>query len=114
MIEDPEEQHDVEGSQPARRELIHVERQVLDFGTDEFLRFVERIERDAVDRDHLSAAALAFEAEPAIPRADIEDALAAQILRQAEQIKPPAQVFDWLESRKHAAIRQFDRVIAEP
>src|SRR5580704_15161908 len=111
MIEDPEEQHDVEGSQLACRELIHVERQVLDFGADEFLRFVERVERDAVDRDHLSAAALAFETEPAIPRADIEDTLAAQILWQAEEIEPPAQVFDCLEARKHAAIRQFDRMI---
>src|ERR1700691_2035796 len=102
MIEHTKEEHDVEGSQFTGGELIHVQSQVFDFGTDEFLRFVKRIERDAIDRDHFGAPALAFEAEPAIPRADVEDALTAKVLRQAEKIQPPAQVFDWLEARKHA------------
>ena len=113
VIEHAEEQHDIETSQRSRREFIHVKREVFDFRPDQLFRFDKGIEGDAIDGDDIGAAALAFEAEPSIPGADVEDALAAEVVRQFEEFEPPAQVLDSLESWQHAAIGKVDRVITE-
>ncbi len=61
--------------------------------------------------DHCCAAALHFEAEPAVPRADIEHAFSAQVLRNRKLRDPRALRFDRLKAGNDAPIRQFDAVI---
>ena len=113
VIKHAEEQDDIETSERSRREFVHVKRQVFDFGPDQLFGFDEGIEGDAVDRDDVGAAALTFEAEPSIPRAYIENALAVKVVRQFKEFEPPAQVLDSLQSRQYAAIGKVDRVITE-
>src|SRR6185437_4486920 len=105
MIEHSEEQHDIERAQLRGGELANIERQIFNLRPEQFLRFQKRVERDAIDRCHLCTAPLAFETEPAVPCADIEHALATQILRQSEEADAPAQMFRGLKAGQHAAIR---------
>src|SRR5580704_18293512 len=114
MIEHAEEEHDVEAAEFCCRELADIEREVFDARIQEVASFEKGVEGHAIDGDYVSAAPLAFETEPAVPGADIEDALAAQIFGQAgqagqaEEAETPAQVFDGLEAGENAAIGQFD------
>ncbi len=113
VIEHTEEQDDIETSELSRREFVHVERKVFDVGPDQLFGLDEGIEGDAVDRDDVGAAALAFEAEPSVPGAYVENALAAKVVRQSKELEPPAQVLDGLQSWQYAAVGKVDRVITE-
>jgi len=113
MVEHAEEQHDIEPAQFRRGEFGDIERPVFDARVEQCAGLEKRVEGHAIHRDDFRAAPLAFEAEPAVPGADIEDAPAAQIFRQAEQAETPAKMLDGLEAREHAAVRQFDGVVTE-
>src|SRR5471030_1061253 len=65
----------------------------------------------AVYRSHFSAVALRLEAEPAVPRADVQNPLARQVGWNRVAFPPfalPNQVHDTLD---HGAIRQFEAVV---
>ena len=113
MIEHAEEEHDIEAAEFRCREFADIEREVFDARIQQFAGFEKCIERHAIDGDDVSAATLAFETEPTVPGADIENALAAQIVGQAEQAETPAQMFDGLEPGENAAFRQFNGVVAK-
>src|SRR5579885_1050602 len=46
------------------------------------MRFAKILLFDVVDRDHLGSAALRFEGEPPVPRADIEDPFSFEAFRK--------------------------------
>ena len=65
-----------------------------------------------IDRHHLRSAALHFEAEPAVPGADVEHALAGQVGWNRMAVDPLAKLRHGLQARKNRPVRQFDRVVA--
>jgi len=66
-----------------------------------------------IDSRDGGAAALAFEAEPAVPGADVDDAFPVKIAGQPEDVETAAQLLDRLETGENTAVRKFDRVVAD-
>src|ERR1041384_3409025 len=99
VIQNAEEQHNIESPEPLRGEFIDIEREVLDLRSDQAFGFQKRVELDAIDGHDAGAPALAFEAEPAVPGADIENALTSQIAWKPEHIEAPPEMLDGLKSR---------------
>ena len=80
MIQDAQEEHHIELAQARRREFIEIEHTIIDLGLQPAVDLQERRDLDAIDRHDLGPVALGLEAEPSVPRADVEHALAAQIV----------------------------------
>src|SRR5579871_4197247 len=93
VIKDAEEQHQIEGSQP-RVDVFSRAALVLDLRLQHLVHEQESVlpvgvPRVRVDREHaLGAAPLAFKREEAVPRADVEDGLAREVLGNLEEFEP--------------------------
>jgi hypothetical protein len=98
VVEDAEKQDDIEAPEAVGGELADIESEVFDARLEQGAGFEEGVELDAIDSYDLSSAAFALEAEPAVPGADVEDAFAAEVLRQTEEGEAPAEVVDGLEA----------------
>src|SRR5262245_41561913 len=79
MIQHAQAQHDVEGSQRVRRQLIDIQPTELDSRAEQFVSDAKPRRRSLVDGDDLGAAALALEAEDTVVGADIQNTLASKI-----------------------------------
>ena len=113
MVEDAEEEHDIEMSKPLRRRVPPYRARDIRRASRAVRGLEKGVEFDAIHGHDVGAAPFAFEAEPAVPGADIEHALAAQIFRETEKAQAPAEVFHGLQAGEHAAIGEFDRVVPE-
>ena len=89
MVEDTHEEHDVEAADALRRQLVHIQLAIIDARAEAGVDFAKQRIIPVIDRYHIGAAAFHFKGEPAVPGADVQYALAAQIggdgkLRDAE------------------------------
>ena len=97
VVEDAGAEHEVEGPDRLRVELVHVHAAVLDLAVEVLVRRQEAVEpamvpRVGVDRqDALGAAAFELEREEAVPGADVEHGLARQIVGNPQQAQAPAK-----------------------
>ena len=111
VIENAEEQDDIEIADIARRQIGNVGDHVLDLRVEDRLGFKEMGPLGRIDGDDRRAAALHFEAEPAVPGADIEHSFAAQVEGDGELREPPALLLDALDSGDHGPVGQLNAVI---
>ena len=94
MIEDAEEEDEVERAQRRRIDVLRGAALMLDLRLQRLVReqkavLAVRIPRERVDGEHaLGAAPLALEREEAVPRADVEDGLAGEVLGNLEELQP--------------------------
>ena len=66
---------------------------------------------DAVDSDDVGAAALGFEAEPAVPRAGVEETLAGEVGGDGELAPTPLEGVEGNDAFEVGAVRQVEAVI---
>ena len=108
MIEDPEEEHVIEQAHGLGRQFLHIQDAQADLGADQAARHLELLQLEAVHGDDIRAPALQLEAAPAGPRANVEDAPAAQVLGDGESVEPLTQLLDAVEALDEAAVGEFD------
>src|SRR4051812_20439490 len=91
VVEHTEKDDDVELAHSFRREFVHVKDPVVYARIEHGMHQAEPFVVPAVDRNHFGSSLLKLEAEKSVPCANIEDALARQILRYRELRKPFAE-----------------------
>src|SRR5262245_41180453 len=111
MVERAQTQYDVEGPDARRVELIHVHPQVPGLRLKCAVQLAERILIDVIDRRHIRPAALCLKCVKPVPRTDIEQRLAAQVLRQSERGPSLALPIQGHHTGQHPAAGQLDAVI---
>src|ERR1700733_8810712 len=83
MVKQPGAEHDVEGADKLRTQLVGIDAAILDVAVEVFARQQESLQSAFVpyiDRQNaLCSASLEFKREVAVPGADIEDGLSCQI-----------------------------------
>ena len=84
VVQHAEKQHDVEATHPGRRKVVDVQDPVVDTGTQEFVHLAEARVVPHVDGYDLCPAPFHLETEPAVPRADVEHPLAAEVIRDGK------------------------------
>ena len=110
MIQHTHEQNDVELTDAARIEIVHVHLLVLDARIQNLVDLMKVWVIKDVDCEHLGAAALHLEAEPAIPSANVEDSLAAKIVWNGELLDAALQARQIARSFNNLAIGQLKAV----
>jgi hypothetical protein len=111
MVQHAQEHHDIEVADLGGREAANVVDAVFGLRSQQIARDAEALDGGGIDRQHARAAALQFESEPAVPRADVERALAAQIGGNGKLGEAVAQDIQALEAGNHTAIGQFHAVV---
>src|SRR4051794_22329694 len=96
VVEHSEKQDDIELAEIAPGEPADIADAVFNARAEQPSRLEQTRIPSGIERKHLRAAAFHFKAEPAIPRAHVEHALAAQIHRDRELLQTAAQLFDGL------------------
>src|SRR4029453_9861180 len=84
VIKCPEAEHDIEGADTRRLQLVDVQSQVLRLRLKRAMELAERVLVDVIDRRHLGAAALHLESVEPVPGTDVEYGLTAQVIWQSE------------------------------
>ena len=111
MIENAEEQDVIEEAETLRRQFLHVEDGVFDFGFAEAFDGEEFFIFHAVNGDHFGTTAFAFKTVPAGGSADVEDAAATEVLRQGIGGEARLEVRDRNDAGDDGAIQQFQAVV---
>ena len=105
MIEHPEKQHQIETAERPDVDVFGRAALILNSRIQRFVRqektvLTVRVPRERVDgEDALRTAALAFEREESVPRADVEDGFAGEVVWNLKELQPaleaPAHVPLW-------------------
>src|ERR1017187_5606183 len=111
MVEDAQAEDEVEHAQAGLGQLVEVENAIADPRDQLLLEFQEIGHLHAIDGRHGGAVALRLEAEPPVPCADVQHALAGQIRRNGKSRVPFAQPLDLAEALDPGSVRQFETVI---
>lgn len=111
VVEHAQEEHDIEAADAIRRELVDVGKDKLNLRPERLARREECLALYDIGGNHFGAPALHLKAEPPIPAADVQHALAAQIVRDGEPFQARAQMGDALPAFDDAAVRQLKAVI---
>src|SRR6185295_20316955 len=80
VIQDAQIEDDVELSQAGVGKLVKIHDPIIDLGTEPRVDIEKTGQLDTINRGYGGTVALGFEAEPAVPRADIEESLALQVV----------------------------------
>ncbi|MEI9973045.1 MAG: hypothetical protein WDO73_13890 [Ignavibacteriota bacterium] len=110
MVEHTHEEDNVEAPDALRREVVHVELAIVDARIVDGVHLPEAGIVPAIDGHNLGAAALEFEAKPAVPGADVEYAFALEVGGDGElgeAILQAGEVADTLDDR---SVGQFEAV----
>ncbi len=94
MVEDPQHEHKIKLADVSHIEIVNIDSPVLNlgpqplFGRQELIH-AEPVPRVVVDGHHpVCASSLALEREIPVPRADVEDRQAGEVLRELQQAQP--------------------------
>src|SRR5579871_1902510 len=110
MVEHAHEQDNVEGAHGARAYVVDFELPVFHARAQQVADPVKARVVEAVNGNHLGAAALHFETEPAIPGAHVEHALAREILRNGKLCDSSLLRVQFRDPANLSAVRQFEGV----
>src|ERR1039457_6871825 len=110
MVEDAHEQDDIEVAHGARADVIDVQLPVLHARAEQAADFVKARIFEAIYGQDFGAAALHLEAEPAIPRTDVQHALAGQVLRDRKLRDAHLLRSQLRDALNQPAVRQFEGV----
>src|ERR1022692_1442480 len=110
MVEDAHEQDDIEVAHGARAYVINVQLPVLHARAEQAADFVKARILKPVDGQNLGAAPLHLEAEPSIPRTDVEHPLAGQVLRDRKLRDAHLLGGQLRDAPNQGAVRQFEGV----
>src|SRR5664280_247676 len=110
-VEDAQAEDEVEHPQAGLGQFVEVENPVADPRCQLLLDFQKIGHFHAIDGRHRGAVALRLEAEPPIPGADVQHALAGQIRRNGKSRVPLAQPLDLAEALDPRSVRQLETVI---
>src|SRR3954454_17196799 len=79
MVENAQAEDEIEGAEAGFGQLVEVEDAIADAGAELLLNLEKVGYFHAIDRGHVGAVALGFEAEPAVPGPDVQHTLAGQV-----------------------------------
>src|ERR1035438_3667534 len=111
MVEDAQAEDEVERAQTGLGQLVEIQNPVADPRCQLLLNFQEIGNFHAIDRRHLGAVKLRFEAEPAVPCPDVQHALPRQIRGNRKSLVPLPQPVNLVESLDPRSVRQLETVI---
>ena len=92
MVQHAQEHHDIEIADGGGRKPAHIVDAVFGVGA-QHSRAVRKLSNGVESTAIICAPRRSIETEPAVPGADVQYPLAAQILRQTEEFEPTAEVF---------------------
>src|SRR5258706_1031666 len=110
VIEYALKQDDIEGADLSGEEFIKIQNPVIDFRTQLPMNVSEAFIVPAINEHHFGSTPFHFEAEPAIPGADIEDPLATQVFGNGELRQPQFQCGKRGDTFYNASVRQLETV----
>src|SRR5580658_3679486 len=110
VVEHAKKQHDVESADPLRPEFVHVQLAVIYARSENPMDLAKAGIVPTIDRHHIRATTFHLEAEPAVPSANVEHALAAKIAGNGELGDAPVEAFQRANATNLGAIRQFEAV----
>src|SRR5512132_3163604 len=111
VVQHAQVKNDVELSETGVGKLIKIHDPVIDLGMEPRMDIEKAGELDAIDRGYGSSVAFRFEAEPSVPRADIQQPLATQVIGNRELRIAPFLLRDGHEPVDEGTVRQLEAVI---